>query len=71
MLLAGLGSLLCVWAALLWRATGYSAGCRSAAAIALAAASSLAAFEAAAAFSSGDGVEPYSSSQLFFAIMVR
>ncbi len=71
MLLAGLGSLFAAWAAALWRADGYAPTSRSAKIAAAGAALLLTGFEAGAAFSGGDGVDSYTSSQLFFAIMVR
>ena len=69
-LLVGLGSLLAAWALALWRADGWAPDCRAALRLAATAVALLAAFEACAAFSSGNGVRPYNSSELFFAIMV-
>ena len=70
MLLAGLGALLAGWAASLWRKGGFAPS-KGAFRVAAAAVAFLSAFEAAAAFSSGDGVDPFTASQLFFAIMAR
>ncbi len=69
-LLVGLGSLLAAWALALWRADGWALDCGAALRLAAAAAALLAAFEACAAFSSGNGVRPYNSAELFFAVMV-
>ena len=71
MLLVGLGSLCAAWALALWRADGWAPDCGAALRLATAAAALLTAFEACAAFSSGSGVGPYNSAELFFAIMVR